>query len=291
MKRSIPYDGYHYAGARPGQLREWIEDLRHRGFRGGHIQRHRALLTSAAERRHRALQACALCAILLVPWLFLMKWVSAMWGAILSFWTEVLGITGYVTMVRYRIADLYDFAAPYVHVHSEAPDMFQLLMGWLITLVLFVITFLLPRRFLPLAYLLRVVVLFQACAQTFFTFVPVDFPYSASGYIHGVLIAGLAMVTVVPVVLAFTHFVFDFTWWRRMGLALMIMVYFIVSLPMQYMAHAAVLHLTSLLYLPILFFVFGLPLNVVAFISFYSWGASWRSSLYEEYPPRGNGFF
>jgi hypothetical protein len=291
MKRSIPYDGYHYAGARPGQLRGWIEDLRHRGYRGGQIQRHRAMLTSEASGRSRALQASALSAALLAAWLFLMKWVSGMWAALLSFSTEVLGIQGYVTLVRYRIAGLYDFSAPYVHIRSEAPDFIELLIGWLIALALFIVTFLLPRRFLPLAYLLRVVVLFQTCAQLFFTFMPLVFPYSAAGYIHGVLIAGLAMITVVPVVLAFTHFVLDFTWWRRGGLALMIMVYFIVSIPMQYMAHAFVLHHTSLLYLPILFFVFGLPLNVVAFIAFYSWGASWRCSLYEEYPPRGNGFF
>jgi hypothetical protein len=64
------------------------------------------------------------------------------------------------------------------------------------------------------------------------------------------------------------------------------MAYLIALIPMQFAAHAFVLHHTSLLFLPVLFFSFGLPLDVMTFIAMYSWGASWKNDLYrEDIPP------
>jgi YaiO family outer membrane protein len=267
-----------------------IDDLRHRGHRGGYILEHRALLTSRWGG-DKLLAAAGLSVGLLLAWLFTMKWVSLLWAEVLSFWSEVLGMRAYVTTVHYRFGDVFGFAAPYLHFRSPVPDVVDLLVGAVITFVVFVATFLLPRRHLPLVYFLRVVVFFQACAQLFFTFVPLSFPYGASGYIHGVLIAGLAFVALVPVVLAFTYYIFDFSFSRKLGLTLLVMLHAVVVIPLQFTAHAYILYHTSLLMMPLLFFVFGLPLNVVTFIAFYAWGASWKNTLYREPAPRGNGFF
>lgn len=289
MKTSETYHVYRFPGPYAPGERDRIERLRFRGYKGGLIQTHRALLTSPGGAA-KAATSVGLAAVLLAAWLFTMTWVVAGWQKLLSFWTEVLGIPGYVTLVRYRIADLFTFSAPYVHVKSEAPDFVAILVGAVLTIVVFLATFFLPRRHLPLVYALRVVALFQACAQLFFAFLPAAFPYGAAGYIHGVLIAGLALIALVPVLLAFTYFIFDFSLRKKAGLALIIMCYFGLLIPVQYAAHAFVLYHTSLLYLPLLFFVFGLPLDVMIFIAFYSWGASWKNNLYEEDPPRGNGF-
>lgn len=267
-----------------------VEDLRHRGFRGGYIQVHRALLTSPGGMT-KVLSSAGLAVVLLGGWLAVMKWASAAWVKMLSFWGEVLGIHSFVTLIHYRVIDVFNFSVPYLHVRSTLPDAIDLMIGAVITAVIFVATFFLPKRYLPFTYLLRVVVFFQACAQVFFTLVPSAFPYGAGGYVHGELLAGLVLIGLVPVALGFTFFIFDFSIWKKALIALIIMLYFFVLIPMQFMAHAYILTHTSLLTLPLLFFVFGLPLDVTIFIAFYSWGASWKGTLYREPAPRGNGFF
>ena len=267
-----------------------IEDLRHRGFRGGYIQNHRALLTSPGGMA-KVVSSVGLALVLLAGWLLTVNWASVAWAHMLSFWSDVLGIRSFVTLAHYRFSSVFSFSVPYLYVQSPLPGVFDLVIGAIVTVIVFISTFFLPRRYLPVAYLLRVVVFFQACAQVFFTFVPMKFPYGASGYVHGELIAGLVLIALVPVALAFTYFIFDFSLWKKATLALIIMLYFFLMIPMQFLAHAYALHHTSLLMLPLLFFVFGLPLDVMIFIAFYSWGASWKNRLYREPAPRGNGFF
>jgi YaiO family outer membrane protein len=269
---------------------EDIHDLRRRGHKGGYILEHRAMLTSRWGG-DKLISAAGLSIVLFLAWLFAMKWVSLLWAETLSFWSEVLGMRAYVSMVHYRFENVYSFSAPYLHFKSSVPDYVDLVVGAIITISVFIGTFFIPRRHLPLIYSLRVIVFFQACAQLFFTFVPLSFPYGASGYVHGLLIAGLALIAVVPVILAFTYYIFDFRFHKKVGLTLMVMGHFIIMIPLQFLAHAYILYHSSLLMLPLLFFVFGLPMNVMIFIGYYSWGASWKNTLYVEPALRGNGFF
>jgi hypothetical protein len=290
MNEPNAYEIYRYPDKPDSALRGQIEELRFYGHKGGFITKHRALLTSPRSV-YKLLSSVGLAVVLLFGWLAIMKWVSALWAGILSFWSEVLGIHGYVTVIHYKIGNVFGFDAAYLHVKSTPPDFVLLIIGAVLTILLLLTSLLLPRRHLPIIYLLRVVALFQACAQIFFTFVPWDFPYGASGYIHGTLIAGLALISLVPILLGLTFFIFDFRLWKRAALALLTMLFLVVFIPIQFTAHAFILYHSSLLFLPILFFVFGLPLDVMIFIAFYSWGSSWRNVLYKEDPPRGNGFY
>jgi len=269
---------------------ELIEDQRYRGCDGGHIQVHRALLTSPLDS-YKILTSAGLAAAFFIAWFFAVRWVNILWKEMISFWSEALGMQSYVSIIHYHIGDVFGFSAPYLHVQSPVPDNSDLFIGTIVTLIIFLVTFLLPRRQVPLIYLLRVIVFFHICALLFFTFEPLTFPYGVSGYVHASLIAGLVLISLIPIVLAFTYFIFDFHILKKMTLTLLIMLYFTVSLPMQFLVHAFILYNTSLLMLPLLFFVFGLPLDVMIFIAFYSWGASWKNHLYKEPVPRGNGFF
>jgi hypothetical protein len=248
------------------------------------------MLTSPLKG-YKILTSAGLAILLFISWLAATKWVSVLWKQIISFWCEVLGMRYYVTIIHYHIGDLFSFSAPYLHVRSPAPDNVDLLIGAIITLVVFLATFFLPRRHVPLIYSLRVVVFFHICALLFFTFVPLAFPYGVSGYVHTLLIAGLVLISLIPILLAFTYFIFDFRFLKILTLTLLIMLYFVILIPMQFTAHAFILYHNSLLMMPLLFFVFGLPVDVMIFIAFFSWGASWKSRLYEEPVPRGNGFF
>jgi hypothetical protein len=51
-----------------------------------------------------------------------------------------------------------------------------------------------------------------------------------------------------------------------------------VFVPLQALAHAYILH-QSLLFMPVLFLLFGMPLQILVVVSFYSWGMSWRTRV------------
>ena len=139
-----------------------------------------------------------------------------------------------------------------------------------------------PLTWLPLRYVLRLLAFFQAGAQVFFGFWSWAFPYDGSGYVHGMLIADLMLISLIPVILGFTYFVLDFGLGRKALLALLTMLHMLILVPLQYAVHAYVIHHLSLLFMPLMFFVFGLTVNVLVFISFYAWGVSWQHALREE---------
>ncbi len=203
----------------------------------------------------------------------MLDWVVVAWAWILDFWRAVFGLGGYVVIVDYPLG----FSAPYLAVGAGLPGFWTWIVGATITLALFGGSFLVPRRFLPVAYLIRVLAFFQAVAQVFFALWPAWFPYSASGYVHGMLIAGIALVSLTPVLLGLIYYIFDFALSRKLGLTLVTMLHLCLFIPLQYMAHAFILYHSTLLFLPILFFVFGLPLDILVLIAFYAWGVSWRS--------------
>jgi hypothetical protein len=272
---------YSYPAGGDAAVRAQVEDLRLRGAKGGYIVRHRSMLTSRRGWR-KALTGTAMSLVLFAGWLYALRWISVLWADILAFWSDALGLGGLVTLIRYQLGSLYSFDAPYLAVSSAAPDWVVLVGGWVVTIILLIGTYLIPRRYLPLIYIARLVVVFHLLAQVFFTFVPLSFPYSAAGYIHGLLIAGMGLIALVPVMLGFTYSIFDYAWWRKAGLALLIMTYLTMLIPLQYAVHAFILHHLSLLFLPVLFFAFGLPVKIMVFIGLYSWGASWRHNLHRD---------
>jgi len=277
MSQRRPDQLYQYPAAPDPGLAEELEQLRYRGYAGGVIAQHRAMATEP-HTAAKVLAGIVLAVVIFEGWLLALDWVAVAWAATLDFLRQVFGWEGYVVLVQYPLG----LRVPYLAVSSGLPDFTMWLVGAVLTLLLFVGTFLIPRRYLPVTYLLRIVVLFQTCAQVFFLFWPRAFPYGASGYVHGMLIAGLILITLVPVLLGFTFYIFDFSLKKKIALTLLVMAHLCALVPLQYMAHAFVLHYTSLLFLPILFFVFGLPLDILIFIGFYAWGASWKSLWYSE---------
>jgi len=251
-----------------------LEDLRRRGYGGGVIAPHRAMITSP-HHATKILGMATLTIVVLYVWLFLITWVTRFWGWTLDFWREALGMSGVVEMWSYP----FGIAIPYLQVSAGPPSTGAWLAGLFLMLALFTVSFLLPWRFLPLAYLIRLIAFFQACAQVYFLFWPRLFPYTASGYLHGMLIANLFLISIVPFFLAFTYYIFDFSLGRKIGLTAVIMLYQCMFVPLQYAAHALIMWRASLLYMPVLFFVWGLPLNVMMYITLYGWGMSWKDGL------------
>ncbi|MBU8871447.1 MAG: hypothetical protein KOO60_11335 [Gemmatimonadales bacterium] len=264
---------------------EPVSEQRFRGCDGGLIQKHRSMITSLHQPR-RFFLAALTAAFILIVWSLSLDAVATFWASVMNFWQTRLGIEGQVSIIHYGMGDYIRFSVPYLYFHAGIPSNDLWWGGTILTALLILASVLLPHRFLPVSFMLRIVAFFQGCAQVFFVTWPYEFPYRGGGYVHGTMIACLMLISLVPVLLGFTYFLFDFKLYRKIGLALLTMCHLIVMVPLQYVLHAYLLSHLSLLFLPLLFFVFGLPLNTLVLIAFYSWGFSWKDHLREDDRPQ-----
>jgi len=249
------------------------------GFRGGFISNHRALLFSPLDRR-KLLETFAIMTVLVVAWYLLLPLISWFWGALMLTAAETLNLVAAVNRPEhYAVAGILSFDVPALYVPAGLPPRWVWELGAGLATMLMAMSFILPERYVPLAYLLRLVALLQIIAQIYFALWPNNFPYTSGGYIHTMLMASLVLIWLIPVVLALTYYLFDFTLTQKLQLTGIVMVHQVVMVPLQYTVHALVLYHFSLLFLPVLFFVFSLPLNVLVLMAFYGWGFSWRSPL------------
>ncbi len=276
---SLVRDGYRILG--PGRaLERRLDRLRRVGHRGGYIPSHRALLVSPRDAA-KIVGAVGLAAAFCLGLYLARDGVAHLWLEVMEFWRVALGLSGYSTLVPYELAGLH-FQVPYLHFPAGMPDGLLWLIGAVFAALLLVVSLLLPHRMLPVSYLLRIVGFFQATAQVYFAFWMERFPYGGSGYVHGMLVAGLFLLWLAPVVLGLTYYLFDFSLGRKAWLTLLVMGHLVLMLPLQCFLHAWLLNRYSLLFMPVLFFIVGLPLNVMVFIAFFGWGFSWRNRLHCE---------
>lgn len=259
----------------PGLRRELVR-LRKYGWAGGRIPPHRALRVLPVPPR-KLVPAMLVAIVFFAAWLLLLGSVARLWGGLIDFaWREYLRLGGVVSAVRYDFYGLLSFDVPYLSFSAGLPSGGEWWGGLILTGALVLTSFVLPRQLLPIGSLLRVVAFFQGGAQLFFALWPQAFPYEGSGYVHGMLIAELMLIALVPLLLGLTYYALDFSLGRKMLLTMVIMSHLTLMVPLQYIAHAFVISQASLLFLPLVFFVFGLPLNVLVIISLYAWGVSWR---------------
>ena len=143
-----------------------------------------------------------------------------------------------------------------------------------ITVVLFAITFWFPPRLVPLVYLGRGVLLIHASALLYFALWPMNFPHTPDGYMEALMNSGIGLITVVPALFALTYYIFEFGLWKKALLTAITMTHLTLFLPFQVVLQALLLQKT-ILFMPVLYIVFGMPLNVLLIIAFYSWGMTW----------------
>ena len=264
-------------------LQQEFEAARYSGFRGGFISRHRALLFSPLDAS-KVFQAVALTVVGVGLWTALLGPVSRFWSIVMMVSSGILGLVGAETgQETYTLAGGLSFDVPALYVPVGLPERWTWQLGVAFCAAALAVSLVLPRRSLPLAYLLRILVLIQLIAQAFFAWAPNSFPYTASGYIHTMLMASLFLIGLVPVVLGLTYYLFDFSLRQKLALTCMVMGHLTVLVPLQYVVHAFVLYHLSLLFLPILFFAAALPLNVLVFIAFYGWAFSWYNPVRDQH--------
>jgi YaiO family outer membrane protein len=120
----------------------------------------------------------------------------------------------------------------------------------------------------------------QASSQFVFRMFPGSFPHDIASLTVVLFAAGFFLIGLVPWIYGLTFFVLDFSLSRKLLLTLLTMAHLFVFLPLQYCAHAYIIHRFSLLWMPMLFWTFGLAVDVALVIAFYSWAVSWQPLPY-----------
>lgn len=256
-------------------LQRKIDDLRFRGFGGTSIKLHRAIYQVKLKKTN-------LIGSLLLPFAFTLLLLCFL-SNIIQFWRFIfeffLDRIEPGSTVAAQAIDLgkYLLWINYPGLSAGAPSNWL----WWATLIgcifIFLLTFLIPaKRFLPLTYIVRACLLIQATALAYFHFLPGQFPYDISSYLGNALTMSLIFIFMVPWILGLTYYIFDFSLLQKIALSALILAYFVIAFPMQYLLHAYALHHLSLLFLPLFYLVFGAFLDVMMFVALYSWGMSWR---------------
>jgi hypothetical protein len=253
-----------------------LETIRHNGWRGGTITPHRAFVRLRL-RPGRIVETVVLAAVGTASWIALLPAVGRLWGRIFAFWGTELGLKSEVILVPQGWGAHIHFALP---CFSAAAGPASGEAWWTttgITVLAFFASFLVGEEALPWRYLIRSFCLLQATALGYFALASARFPHDLPGYTVSMLVFSSILIGLVPVLYAFTFYILNFSLPQKVFLTVATMAHLVLFVPQQYLVHIYLLH-ASVLFMPVLYFVFGPFLDILAFIGFYSWGMSWRAS-------------
>ncbi len=255
-----------------------IEALRVRGVGGGVIAPHRAMV-----------------GLPWTMWRFVVNLLLSLGGFALvvgslprlaRFWEIVFeraraftGINAALDFQQVSLPGKLGFGLPFLAAVTPQPGPAALWIGGVGAGLVVVLSFLLPQCLLPWRYFLRLIAALQVSSLAFFAVSADPFPYRLVDHVVALETGGLVVMGLVPLVLGLTLHVFDLALWKKILLTLAILTHLAIFIPLQAMVHIwLVLHATALV-MPVLFFGFGLVLDVLIFVAFYGWALSWRGEL------------
>ena len=262
-------------GRQEPTLPGWLQALRHRGWRGGTITPHRAF-----ARLRIGLKEIFVCACLVYAlswgWIKALPFVGSFWGRVFAYWAKALNLEGSLAVASQNWGSSIHFSMPFLNMSAGPADAHTWWIAAVVTLAAFAASYFIPEEHTPWMYLLSFLVLIQGTALVYFVFAAARFPHDLPSYTISMLFFGTVLTGMIPLILGFTYFLFDFSLFKKLMLPLISMGYLTLFLPFQYMLQVYILR-KSILYMPLLYFAFGPFLDVLIFVSLYSWGMSWKS--------------
>lgn len=245
---------------------------RHRrmGSRGTIIEMHHSL-------RHINLSAVSILSIFLLPLVFdVVLWhylenITGLWANIFNFWSEHLGIAGKVFYTEIYLPGGRMIYMPFPNLEAAVPSAFTVWANLVICLIIYLVSVFIPKKFLPIIYFIRALVLIQISASVYFLLNPGYFPYDMGDYISGTMALGIYLLLLIPPVMAMIYYIFDFGIVKKFLVTFAMLLYFMILIPFQYMMHAIIISAWGLLFMPVLYLNFGLILDTLMFIGWYSW--------------------
>jgi hypothetical protein len=209
-------------------------------------------------------------------WIASLPWVCRLWQYVFLAGSKILTLDIAVGLQQSHLTSYIRFVVPYPQMEDVGPDARTWWIAAIVVLVLFGVSFLFSDRFTPAAYLLRAVLFVQSTALLYFAWAPGRFPHTPDSYMEGLVDYGIALISFVPILFGLTYYIFNFGLIKKALLTAMTMVHLSLFFPVQVVLQAIVLR-KSILFMPLLYVVFGLSLDVLVIIAFYAWGMSWRS--------------
>jgi len=258
-------------------LLDGLNQLRLRGARGGVIRQHRAMI-GLRWTPSRIIRAISLSVFWLAVVILALPSLARGYAL---FYEEIVwwvGLPAGVSVSTVRVGELLAVGVPYLRVESPWPEQIHWLVVGGLTVLAVAVSFVLPDRFLPARYFLRFLAMVQSVSLGYFAFASPPFLYPLPGYTAGLLMAGLAVLVLIPPVLGLSFYIFDHSLRQQLALTVMLLLHVAVFLPVQVLIHAWLAHYLSALVQPTLFFIFGLLLEVMVFVAFYGWAMSWQGT-------------
>lgn len=250
---------------------------RFRGYRGGVIAMHRAMTRFALEPLD--LVASGLLVVgLSFGWIALLPWLCRMWAYLLGTGMRMLAANATLGLTEHHVTSYVYFAIPYPRMEGITPDARMWWSTAAIVGLLYATSCLFSKKFTPLTYLLRAVLFIQVTALLYFLFFAANFPHSPDSYMEGLVTYQIALISAVPILFGLTYYIFKFGFIKKITLTVLTMAHLSLFLPLQILLQAIVLQ-KSVLFMPVLYIVFGLPLDIFIILAFYSWGMNWASDL------------
>jgi len=254
-------------------LAKLADAVRTRGHRGGVIPMHRAL---AHFRLNPMSLVIAIFLFLFFTsiWLVFLPKVCQFWNRVLGFGIRVLPLRASLGLAERHLSPFIRFQIPFLRMEPVLPNPQIWWLTLAATLSLFAISFVLPGKLIPVMYLLRGILLVPATALLYFVVLPARFPHTPDSYMQGLVTAGIALISTVPLLFGLTYYIFDFGLLKKAFLTAITMAHLTLFLPLQVLLQALFLQKT-VLFMPVLYIIFGMPINILIIIAFYSWGMSW----------------
>jgi len=251
----------------------FADRTRFRGHRGGFIPMHRALARFVLEPLDLVL-SILLVLLFSFVWLAFLPRVCRLWRYVFATGTNLLALNAGVGLREHHLTRYVQFVIPYPRMEDVGPDPRTWWLTAAAVLVLFSASLFLPKKLIPLAYLLRGVLFVQTSALLYFALAPGRFPHTPDRYMEGLVSYGIALISSVPIVFGLTYYIFNFGLIRKALLTALTMTHLSLFFPLQVLLQAIILQKT-VLFMPVLYIVFGMPLDTMIIIAFYSWGMSW----------------
>ena len=244
------------------------------GVKGTKILKHRAL-------RSMKLSTAALQTALFLPLLvdvllwFNLDAIAALWSDIMSFWMDKFDLGYGIAHSGMTVLGRH-ISIPYPAVPTTYPSESYVIFNLIFAVVLALVSFILPRVHMPAIYLMRASLLIHGTSVLFFHFFPDSFPYDLSNYVTGMLALGMYLLCIIPVLMALLYYVLDFPLWRKLVVTTLMIGYFVIVFPMQYLMYGLALASWTMLFMPLLYILFGPLMNTLMFVCWYSWAMTWR---------------
>lgn len=247
-----------------------------RGYRGGVIAMHRALARFVLEPLD-LVTAALLVLMFSFAWIVSLPRLCRLWAYVLGNGMAILGLHATLGLTEHHITPYIYFSVPYPRLEGIPPDPRTWWSTAVVVCLAYAATYFFPGRATPVKYLLRAVLLIQFSALLYFLFVGASYPHTPDSYMEGLVSYKIALISFIPALFGLTYYIFIFSAFKKIVLTILAMSHLSVFLPLHILLQAMILE-KSVVFMPVLYIVFGLPLDIVIILAFYSWGMSWVSN-------------